>query len=240
MTHVFAPPRQPCLPIKGSTQLFPDPSHLLRRPQLCGARARDGLRPGQRAAVLLPEEPGQHADIRRVAVSAADQRSAFRDRAGCCAEVGRSEYQGGGCAVSRLWLRRRSGYDAARSAERCEENRPSVGSRQGVRAVGAVHADRCSIGDRPSQRWCDLDRRQRRAPADGRSEPDDLGHSAPNRVPVGAVRTRGGRLDLHRHTGWSRLDEARRSISKATSMASAISTSSSSKACGARRHARCD
>ena len=50
------------LPVAGQRQAVPGAPHLLRRPQLCRARDRDGARPDQGAAVLLPEEPRQPRD----------------------------------------------------------------------------------------------------------------------------------------------------------------------------------
>ena len=60
MNYVFDPPRRrPALPVRGIEASFPGAPHLLRRPQLRRARDRDGPRPEQGAAVLLPEEPRQ-------------------------------------------------------------------------------------------------------------------------------------------------------------------------------------
>ena len=56
----------------GQRQAVPDPPHLLRRPQLRRARHRDGSRPVEGAAVLLPEEPGQCRDRWQVPYPSAD------------------------------------------------------------------------------------------------------------------------------------------------------------------------
>ena len=57
--YVIEPTAIPAMPIARIRQAVSGAPGLLRRPQLCRARRRDGARPEQGAAVLLPEEPRQ-------------------------------------------------------------------------------------------------------------------------------------------------------------------------------------
>ena len=61
-TPVFAVPATTSRS-SGSDAALPGAAHLLHRPQLRGARARDGLRPDPRAAVLLPEADRRDPDV---------------------------------------------------------------------------------------------------------------------------------------------------------------------------------
>ena len=88
----------------------PGAPHLLHRPQLRRARARDGLGPEPRAAVLLPEADRRHPERRdrhgrRPSLSVADQELSLRGRAGGGAEIRRHQHPGGEGARPRLRLR---------------------------------------------------------------------------------------------------------------------------------------
>ena len=74
----------------------------------------------------------------------------------------------------------------------------------------------------------DLARRQRRAPAAGRSRGHDLGRPAHDRVPVAVLRAPAGRSRLHRHARGRRAPSSRAIVSTAASTASERSRSPSS------------
>ena len=83
------------LPVAGIEQAVPGAPHLLRRAQLRRACRRDGPRPQQGAALLLPEEPRQHRAIDGdFPYPVRLQRRASRDRDGGGAEERRHRHPG--------------------------------------------------------------------------------------------------------------------------------------------------
>ena len=125
----------------------------------------------------------------------------------------------------RLRLCGRARHDAPRPAERHAREEAAVGHRQVVRAGGADRADPSRRRGRASGARHDLARRQRRAPADGRSRRHDLGRPAHDRVPVAVLRAPAGRSHLHGNARGRGRGRRRAIASTAASTASARSPS---------------
>ena len=146
----------PSLPVTRQRQAVSGASHLLRRAQLCRARHRDGARPLEGAAVLLPEEPRQRRHGRQVSrirgmtsdVHLEIEMVVALGKGGVDIPVEEG-------ARSCVRLRRRPRYDPSRSAGRGQEARTALGSRQGLRSLGPVHgrwSRRAEIGHPTSRR----------------------------------------------------------------------------------------
>ena len=116
---------------------FPGPPRLLRRPQLCRARARDGARSRPRGTVLLPEGRRHTGRRRAVPLPARNQGRASRGRAGGRTGKWRARHPGRAGAGLRLRLCGGPGHDPARPAGGGQEGRPAVGGRQVVRCLRA-------------------------------------------------------------------------------------------------------
>ncbi|CAA9279048.1 MAG: Fumarylacetoacetate hydrolase family protein, partial [uncultured Acetobacteraceae bacterium] len=114
----------------------PGAAHLLRWAQLRRTRDRDGQRPDARAAVLLHQARRRAGGARgRHAVPARFAVAPPRDGAGGRHRLGRRGDQRGRRAEACLGLLRRARHDAARLAERGQEDRPPVGHGQGLRPL---------------------------------------------------------------------------------------------------------
>ena len=180
---------------------LPGSPHLLRRPQLRRARARDGPRSGPRAAVLLHEARRRHRRGRPgLRLSVRQRRRPPRAGAGRRAGVRAARRSPPARALdARVRLRRRARHDAAGPAGRGEEDGPPVGHRQGVRRVGAVQLDPPRGGDRPP----DCGRRraggERRRAAAGRPRPADLEDPRDDRLSLDTLHPGARGPDLHRH-----------------------------------------
>ena len=149
---------------RGRPRALPGPPHLLRGPELRGARARDGSRSRPRAAILLHEAGGRPGDGRRGLCLSVPQRGRPpRAGAGRRPGPGRGRHPGRAGARARVRLRRGARHDPARSPGRGEEDGAPVGRRQGVRRVGALHGHPPGRGDRPSGQGRRLARGERRS-----------------------------------------------------------------------------
>ena len=135
---------------RGQRGALSRPPHLLRRPQLRRACARNGRQPGTRAAVLFHEAGRGRRHGWAHGLSADDCRPAARGRAGGGAGLRRPRHSRRRGAGLRLRLRRRPRHDAARRPGRAEGQGPLLGDGQGLRPIGADLFDRSGRPQRPS------------------------------------------------------------------------------------------
>ena len=148
----FAVPR-PTVEIAGSVRALSRAPHLLRRPQLRGARARDGHRIRARAAVLLHQACRRRGAERLAgALSAAHVEPAPRDRTRRRDRQGRPAYPGRRGARARVRLCGRQRPDASRPADRMRRTRAALGRREGLRSLGARSPRSVRVADGRSPR----------------------------------------------------------------------------------------
>ena len=139
-SYVIEPTAIPAIPVAGTDKLFPVHRVYCVGRNYAAHAVEMGHDPEQGAAFLLPEEPRQSRYERQISLPAGLQRRSPRDRDGRGAEERRHRYPGRKGAGLRLRLRRRPRHDPARPAGQGQGHGPSVGSRQGVRGIGAMHA----------------------------------------------------------------------------------------------------
>ena len=192
----------------------PGAPHLLHRPQLRGACARDGIGSDPRAAVLLPEAVGRGAaradrQDHRAPVPDADEELPLRARARRGARYRRPRHPDRARARLRLRLRGRPRHDASRPAERDEEGREAVGDRQELRPFGADRPDPSGRPGRALHEGRDRAEGQRRREAERRPVADDLERRRADRQPVARVRAAARRHRLLGHAGERRPGRAR-------------------------------
>ena len=102
-------------------------------------------------------------------------------------------------ARPRLRLCGRHRHDPPRPPGEGQGAAAAVGSGQGLRSLGALLGAGSGERDRPPVAGRDLARRERRAAADRRPQPDDLEGAGDDRAPLRPVHAPARRRDLLRH-----------------------------------------
>ena len=185
---------QPMLPIAGSERDVPGAPHLLHRPQLRRACARDGIGSEPRAAVLLPEAHATRSSSCAVGTTADHPYPPLTKNYHYEIELVAALGKGGRNmpveqALSlRLRLHDRPRHDAARPAARDGRREEAVGDRQELRPLGADGAAAPRRRRRPLHQGRDLAQGQRRRQAERRPQHDDVERRRADQQALAGVR----------------------------------------------------
>ena len=134
------------IPIAGTDRGLPGAAHLLHRPQLRGARARDGLRPERasrrsssrsRPMRSRSRRPGETIDHPYPTLT---KNYHYEVELVARARQGRARHPGRARARPRLRLHGRPRHDAARPAARDGRREEAVGDRQELRSLGGARS----------------------------------------------------------------------------------------------------